>query len=739
MDELRRLAQDPSTSAAKLHELAGAHQHLWPDIARHPNAYPELISWIRAQNDPRVEAALANQSGSAATGGTAGTAGSGSTAPTAATGPTGGEAATTALPGAAGYGVERQSISQKFDSDGDKTAVHPQGHQQQFSPYQEYGPAPGYGAAAGGAAAGAGAAGSAYGSGSGHVPSDRFPHSQSAEQSGTWDPFPSSPSADPHGGGYGGTGGPYGPQYAQDDPQGDNSRLPIYVLAGILAVALVAGVIYLAFGRGDNDADNGDPITEITGTVTGTEVPTESQTLPTSGSTDTATDVTDEPSDPTESVVSLEPTTTEAEPTETEDGGETTEEQTSRSPRPTSTDDDSDDTTTSGVSLPNGNNDLQPNDPAFRNGIEPAINLSGYIVVAAGDNGRLIAISDGSVVRGIDTRNGEELWGTQVRNIDLETHPTGNIVDGKLVAGNQLVDLQSGEITEIDGVNDGALFCGVTKDGRVVYADGQDLKAFNAAGQEEWTSVIEFTREADSAADARVPATRCVTFPDVTRLYHDGPPARSVETYRNSDGVNTDLAGLEGDYDRSIFFEDGYVFMKPGESDIYAHTTGGERLAEVSYSTTRQPPRLYGDVDGAGSIHQYADLLGVEGLGETGLFIVDGNELVGIGLVNNSGLVDRISLPGSGETIELRAPIVTNTRGHTVSLTEDGSTLIVSPEATPAGEQGYPGYVAAYDMSSGDELWSYDLTAYEQARFSGGLLWITNPDTGGTTVYRPQQ
>lgn len=38
---------DPTTSAADLQALAAAEPELWPQIAAHPNVYPDLIAWMR--------------------------------------------------------------------------------------------------------------------------------------------------------------------------------------------------------------------------------------------------------------------------------------------------------------------------------------------------------------------------------------------------------------------------------------------------------------------------------------------------------------------------------------------------------------------------------------------------------------------------------------------------------------------------------------------------------------------
>ncbi|QGG40858.1 hypothetical protein [Aeromicrobium yanjiei] len=65
-EDLVREAQDPSTSAARLAELAQADRALWPAIAVHPAAYPGLLEWLGQQGDPTVSAVLAMRSSSSA-------------------------------------------------------------------------------------------------------------------------------------------------------------------------------------------------------------------------------------------------------------------------------------------------------------------------------------------------------------------------------------------------------------------------------------------------------------------------------------------------------------------------------------------------------------------------------------------------------------------------------------------------------------------------------------------------
>ena len=52
------LLRDPSTPADALGQIATAHRELWPAVARHPNAYPELIEWMRQQGFVVAESAV---------------------------------------------------------------------------------------------------------------------------------------------------------------------------------------------------------------------------------------------------------------------------------------------------------------------------------------------------------------------------------------------------------------------------------------------------------------------------------------------------------------------------------------------------------------------------------------------------------------------------------------------------------------------------------------------------------
>ena len=64
--DMIRESQDPSTTGARLAELAQADRSLWPAIAVHPAAYPALLDWLGQQGDPTVDAVLALRSGSPA-------------------------------------------------------------------------------------------------------------------------------------------------------------------------------------------------------------------------------------------------------------------------------------------------------------------------------------------------------------------------------------------------------------------------------------------------------------------------------------------------------------------------------------------------------------------------------------------------------------------------------------------------------------------------------------------------
>lgn len=50
IDQARAVVFDRSASASALAEIASEYRELWPVIEQHPNAYPELIEWIRSQS-----------------------------------------------------------------------------------------------------------------------------------------------------------------------------------------------------------------------------------------------------------------------------------------------------------------------------------------------------------------------------------------------------------------------------------------------------------------------------------------------------------------------------------------------------------------------------------------------------------------------------------------------------------------------------------------------------------------
>ncbi len=51
-------AQDPSTDAEALRQLAYRYPELRPAVAAHPHAYRGLLDWLHQFNDPAVNAAL---------------------------------------------------------------------------------------------------------------------------------------------------------------------------------------------------------------------------------------------------------------------------------------------------------------------------------------------------------------------------------------------------------------------------------------------------------------------------------------------------------------------------------------------------------------------------------------------------------------------------------------------------------------------------------------------------------
>lgn len=54
-------AADPHTSQTELHQIAASRPDLRAVIAANPNAYPQLLEWLRGLHDPQIDAALAGR------------------------------------------------------------------------------------------------------------------------------------------------------------------------------------------------------------------------------------------------------------------------------------------------------------------------------------------------------------------------------------------------------------------------------------------------------------------------------------------------------------------------------------------------------------------------------------------------------------------------------------------------------------------------------------------------------
>jgi len=59
LDQATTAAADPTTSGKALQEIATHYRALWPKIAAHPNAYPDLLAWLNEVGDDQVKAAVA--------------------------------------------------------------------------------------------------------------------------------------------------------------------------------------------------------------------------------------------------------------------------------------------------------------------------------------------------------------------------------------------------------------------------------------------------------------------------------------------------------------------------------------------------------------------------------------------------------------------------------------------------------------------------------------------------------
>lgn len=60
-DPIRAKASNPDTTPAELAALAENHPHVRPEIAVHPQAYPDLLTWLSQLGDPAVDDALSRR------------------------------------------------------------------------------------------------------------------------------------------------------------------------------------------------------------------------------------------------------------------------------------------------------------------------------------------------------------------------------------------------------------------------------------------------------------------------------------------------------------------------------------------------------------------------------------------------------------------------------------------------------------------------------------------------------
>lgn len=60
-DEAVRLASDPATPLTVLHELAMNHPEVHPLLAENPSTYPDLLTWLSGRGNPEINAALARR------------------------------------------------------------------------------------------------------------------------------------------------------------------------------------------------------------------------------------------------------------------------------------------------------------------------------------------------------------------------------------------------------------------------------------------------------------------------------------------------------------------------------------------------------------------------------------------------------------------------------------------------------------------------------------------------------
>lgn len=378
-----------------------------------------------------------------------------------------------------------------------------------------------------------------------------------------------------------------------------------------------------------------------------------------------------------------------------------------------------------------GDRTIRPYDSRLKRGIVPVWQFPGTMLGTTSD-GQVLATAHDNMISGWSLHTGKELWTLPSTNAPAWDNWNQPSARGMLPIDGNLVNLATGEQFPIPGLEN-AQYCSGTAN-PYIFLIGSDLVGVNPAGQQIFRSPV----------DSRVgTASTCHGYGAVVRVMPQSATAEAA-THNALTGEVMELRGLTGapGVVDAHFAEDGYIVVRPYVKDRnnwHAYNYQSERLFGNEMPRPGKMPLMFAG-NSSGSIEPYRWAMKNEL--HRGYLIADGGELFAAGDANGDDPVDALQSVREEKGLVLRQSLPQNDPSHTLLVTEDHSTVIVSPhDSDPLNvnsEVEQEHYVAAYDVSSGEELWNYQIGEAEQLNLSQGILWASDP-SGSVTVFSPAE
>lgn len=376
-----------------------------------------------------------------------------------------------------------------------------------------------------------------------------------------------------------------------------------------------------------------------------------------------------------------------------------------------------------GEDLPDGTSytgpvDFLPYDAHVADGLVAAREFEGTLVGLSSTN-QIVVTSIGHTVIGWDLDSGEELWRTDLA-VTADDPTISSEEPAKLISENRVLDVSTGEVTTLDAIPPEALYCGGRSDS-FYFADSTDLVGVSGTGEELW-------RVEDVLSGYDV--DRCAFYDTYLRAH---PSSRQVApaTISASTGGTIALPGLSGWYDNSYLLPNGVVMRNQNPpagvaSDLPGGQWGawdlssGDLLAAADFTSDGAMPRLYTSEP---DVALYVEAINAGW--DSGYLIAENARILATTDRTDDGKVTEIYPVSTDHVLSLPHPINADQNSHTMTVMDDGDTLIVSPDPTEADGS----FVAAYSLSQGTQLWEHGLDSDDQLHVSDGFIWLAKDTT----------